>query len=718
MTSRSFQYGNSERLSIALAVLAIVGVLAIASRSVAAESDSPPGADHDTLGAAAELLCEGIDTSQPELRSIAAIRKDKGALTAAIEFVRYLRQRETPRLVRGRDYVQLLRQRASDQQRQEARKHLEQALDRPLIVKDDHSNAISAVGPEEVILGVDGPLCRRIADVVLAARSQWPKGSWGVTRSVCELATWLMPLAECPDEALVPLLAWLCQQSRAEWVWARTWDEKLLGNSGHNWWLHTFLGFYQAGLYFPELAGFDRFRAFAPTYFDHEMRVLMETDGYTRERSSVYHELTVDHWLELACLLRASGVEMSEDFDARLRRVVETEWKALAPNGDNPHLGDTRPRHEPNHGLERLRRIAAVFEMPEAKFVAESLAPDWKPRYEGILLDGGRNVLADYHRLRARPPAGSTADTALPRSGYYFMRQAWTPESDWVCIEGGPLGSLVQSHDHTHVFNLELYSRGRPILIDNGSGPYGDSPARMWRVGSASHNVVTVDGADHLPIKDEWRWKGATNPTVDGWTSEPRWAYFSGAHEGYRYLPESIASSRRKLFCLRGEYWILLDRFTPDTRAEHEYTLHFHLGVPCSLEGNRLVTRGPGGNLLIVPVQGLDGQPSLEPCPYPLAGYDNPEHLFYTRRGAGKQLLATLLVPFVGDKPPEVSVRTIDVRADGRTLSPWEATGLEIKIAGRRDVYMDQHTQWNLPWEAGGYKGKERLFHSRLVTEE
>ena len=76
--------------------------------------------------------------------------------------------------------------------------------------------------------------------------------------------------------------------------------------------------------------------------------------------------------------------------------------------------------------------------------------------------------------------------------------------------------------------------------------------------------------------------------------------------------------------------------------------------------------------------------------------------------------MATLLVPFEGDEVPEVAVRTVEVQADGRTLSPWDATGLEIEINGRRDVYVDQHMQWNLPWQAGGCAGEGRLFHSRL----
>jgi hypothetical protein len=683
-----------------------------AARAIHDTDEGSPTMD-DALMHVAERVCEQLDLSRPELAAIASVKEAEGAHAAAVRLVRHLRARETPRLVYGLDYVQLLRSRASEEQRRAARGRLERALRQPLVAGSRHGNPISQVGPDVLFLGADESLCRQIGNVVLASREHWSEGSWGVTRSICELITWMMALPECPDEALVPLFGWLLDQTRAEWEWARTWNENSLGSSGHNWWLHTFLGFYQAGLYFPEFKGFEGFRAFAPTYFEREMQVLMEVDGFTRERSSGYHWGTFSHWLCLMQLAQANGIGFSPQFHERLARAAEVEWKTLAPNGDIPHLGDTRPLHRPDRSLERLRRVAAVFAMPEGKYVAESLAPGWTPPYEGLLPEGGRNLLPDYERLEARAPAGPTADTALPRSGYYFMRQDWTPASDWMCIEAGPLGSVVQSHDHTHVFSFELYSRGRPILIDNGSGPYGDSPERMWRVRSASHNVPTVDGADHIPVKDEWRWNGAVIPIVDSWLTKPAFAYFSGAHEGYRYLPEGVASSRRKVFYLRGQYWILLDRFTPETDAEHTYQLHFHISAPCRLDGDRLVTEGEGGNLLIVPVPGLGGEPALEPCPYPLEGYDNPDHLCYTRRGAGNQLFAALLVPFQGDHVPQVAVRRIDVHADGRTLSPWEATGLEIEIAGRRDVYVDQHMQWNLPWEAGGSSGEGRLFHSR-----
>ena len=60
-----------------------------------------------------------------------------------------------------------------------------------------------------------------------------------------------------------------------------------------------------------------------------------------------------------------------------------------------------------------------------------------------------------------------------------------------------------------------------------------------------------------------------------------------------------------------------------------------------------------------------------------------------------------------------MQARALAVRADDRDLSPWEATGLEITINGRRDVYVDLHMQWNLPWQCGEAEGSERLFHSQ-----
>jgi hypothetical protein len=297
------------------------------------------------------------------------------------------------------------------------------------------------------------------------------------------------------------------------------------------------------------------------------------------------------------------------------------------------------------------------------------------------------------------------------------MRNAWSPQADWLCIDAGPRGNLVSSHDHASICHLLLYSQGRPILIDNGSGPYGDSPARLWRVGSAAHNVVTVDGQHQVPFTEEFRWQMPVCPTIDAWYATPEYAYFSGVHEGYARLPHPLPGSRRKVLYVRGDYWIVLDRFTTSYRcadAPHTYEQHFHLGVPAELrEDGRVMTTGAGGNLLIMPVPGACGEATLTPNPYPLDGYSNPSHLCYTTSAAGNVLLATVLAPFPDERIPTMEIEWVPVRADGRELSRWEATGLAITLNGRCALYVDLHMEWTLPWQAGEHQGTTRMFFMR-----
>lgn len=674
--------------------------------------------------AVANVIVSHLDWEQPDLAEIRTIAGTAGAHAAALAFVAYLRARPYPSLEYTPAYIRDLRACADASHLQAARAAVEKALQqRP--ANGRVYAPLSHLDVTKMLLGAPPDFGERIATRLLQEEDQWSRGGWGTTAFIVNLLRRMICLPECSDETLLPPLAWLLTQLPAEWSWARTWSESMLGNSGHNWWLHTFLGFFKVGLFFPEFQGFARFRALGSAFFERECLLLLESDGFTKERSG-YHYGTAKMFFEFHDLAHAFDIPLSAAFHDRIRAAAAVEWQVRTPTGDLPHLGDgftdylppaeqaEGEEHANKRSGEALRLIAARFQIPEAKYVAERLYPGWHPSRAGGLAHGGRDLWPAYQRLAARQPPAP--DTALPATGYYFMRQDWSPRADWVSIEAGPTGSIVSSHDHTDIFSLELFSRGRPILVDNGSGPYGDSSARLWRVGSAGHNVAMIDGQDQIPMRGEWRWKNTVTPVVDAWESAADYAYFSGAHEGYSSLAEPVVSARRKLFYLRGRYWVLIDRFTPETDAEHDYTLHFHVATPCKLQhAGRLVTTGAGGNLLIVPVAGLDGRATLEPCPHPLEKYVCPDHLSYTRRGRGPQIFVTLLVPFEGDTVPDVAVAALAVDCDERVLTPWEATALEITINGRRDVAFDQHMAWNLPWRAGGFAGEGRLFHSAVI---
>ncbi len=682
----------------------------------------------ESLMEVARQLCERVDWQYPNLRgSEAACAWERGdVLQAATGFIRYLRRRETPSLGFGLDCVRQYRESASQEWSHWAQAAWENALEADLF-KPYHSNAFAVLGPEVILVAATPERCRRLAARVMEARATpkgWTDGTWGVTHGICELLSYLWPLEECSEEDLLPLFGWLLVKSESEWKWARRWHESILGTSGHNWWAHTFFGFWMVGVFFPELKDVRHWQVLGNDYLERELAILFEDDGWSKEGAPGYHEFALRTLLAFAALSEKNGFLLPEQSARRLRLIADAGWRLLAPDGDYPMIGDhvraTRyagfvGQGRPGRSVtDYLRQRAALFSLPEAKFVAEALDPRWKPLLNERLFVEGRDLLPAFRRLAPREPA---TDAALPRSGYYVMRQDWTPKADYAAIVAGTVGPRITSHKHADTFSFELYSRGRRILVDNGYGPVieerKDEGPRLWRVSGAAHNTVTVDGHDCVPILREFVFGATVVPTIDDWRSAPSHAYFSGAHEGYVRLEKRVTAVRRKLFYLRGKYWILIDRFTEHLNAEHDYQLHFHLNAPAILkEDGRVVTQGPGGNLLMVPVQGASGKATLEANPHPLDGYENPQHLCYTRRTAGNDLFVTLLVPFEDEQVPDVSVSLAELEIEGRAATPWEVTGLHIAIDGERHLYVDQHMQWNLPWTCAGTQGAGRLFHS------
>ncbi|MHC4886201.1 MAG: heparinase II/III domain-containing protein, partial [Planctomycetota bacterium] len=480
---------------------------------------------------AAEIILAKIDETHPEAAAFVAPSGGSDPVERAARFIAYLRARQAPNLGYPREMVDGLIAKASEEDRQRAREALKETLNERF-TGGVHHIKVSTAEPATLFIGGDEDFCREFADYILSIREHWDGGSWGITCSIGKVLRRLFVLPTCPDEALIPLLARLIVKLKQEWEWARTWDGTTLGDTGHNWWLHTFFGFYQAGVLFPELKGYSRFISLGQGWIEREARMLFEVDGYTKERAAGYQYGSILHLINAATFAMANGVTFSDGFQERMKDVAATTWKLLAPNGDRPRTGDCGYVHEVPSDLAAMRSTAALLGISEAKYVAEALDPDWQPPHPGYLPGWGENLWQAYQDLPAREPSPVSADTALETSGYYCMRQNWTPHSDWMCIDAGARGPMITSHDHAAIFSFELYSHGTPILIDNCSGPYADEPVRLWRMGTSSHNTTTVDGMDQVTIPTQWRKRDAVHPWVNDWIMDPEYAYFGGAHEG------------------------------------------------------------------------------------------------------------------------------------------------------------------------------------------
>lgn len=664
--------------------------------------------------ACARRLCECVDWARPELQSSSSHEawRRGDARRAAVSLIDRLRKRGHPVLRFTPEAIALVRKHASDETRRAAGDALEKAIAQGT---QAHSRGAAIIHLLESHLQLAMTPARfaamsRIASELQPHWGTWGRATWGTSLAIVRFirATWALP--ECDDAGFVPFLAWLAAQVPAEWGWSKGWDENLLGSGGHNFWVHTFSGLGLAGLYFPELVPLTPFGTMLPGWFEHESHTLFQRDGFTRERAG-YHWGTADDIFDVAEALRENDIAISPSARDRLRAIAAVNWQVILPDGDLPLVGDTAAMRRPGCLLHALHRDAAVHAIAEAKWVGQRLDPAWRP--PSPWLHHGRDIQPAYDALTPIEPA---PDTALPHSGYYVTRSDWSSRADCAFIDAGTRGATVTSHDHAAIFHLILHARGRSILVDNCSGHYGDNPGRAWRKSSAAHNVATVDGESSVPANGEWRWQREIVPVVQHWITTPAFAYFGAVHEGYTRLAKPVPATRRKLFHLRGRYWILIDRFTAASTSDpHRYELRFHVGSPCELrDDGSLFTTGDGGNLLIIPLAGASGVADRRPCPHPLEGYDNPDQLTYTRDAVGHGLFATLLVPFEGATPPSVSASLAPVIADGRELDPWEATGVSIEIDGQRDLYVEQHMEWNLPWRAGDYSGVARLFHSAI----
>ena len=670
-----------------------------------------------------KLLCSSIDWERDDLKETTFARawQNGNADAAALGFVRHLRSRGEPLMGYSPEYVEQLRSSASPSFREVAEAAVARLLGNSFQTGDhpDGRGTLLGARPEILQVGASREDFEQYALLVAAGREMWQKSRHHTVINILRFLQFVWPLEECTDECLIPLFAFFTAAMQKEWASTRKWGEVMLGSNGHNWWVCQHGGIWKAGLLFPEFKGFEKFQAFHPTWFEREMSLLIYADGFTRECSVSYHIGTIDLFLECVRLAHLNGLSFSSEFYEKLRLSAEVEWKLVQPNGSFPDFGDCHASE--NYVADRLRSIAALHGLPEAKHLAGILKSNKVSPFGEMMIEDlhypsvGENLRPAYDALVARAP--SFLDTALTESGYYAMRQDWTPTADYAAIEASTRGTVVTSHGQSAVFDLRLCSRGRGILIGNGKGPDVSDMSnmdRIWRISNAAHSTATVDGEDHVPIRSIYRFDRVVVPTVEEWRSEEKYAYFSGSHESYERLEKKVPGSRRKLFYLRGEYWILIDRFTASSQDDaHQYQQHFQVGIPVKLgEGGRAVTEGDGGNLLFLPVEGACGEPSLGPCPQPFEGHPSPDQLCYTNHAQGSFLFATLLVPFLDDNTPEIEAKLVDVFADDRALSSWEVTGLQVDINGRQDVYVDSHMHWNLPWECQGFTGVERLFHS------
>ena len=336
------------------------------------------------------------------------------------------------------------------------------------------------------------------------------------------------------------------------------------------------LGLFYLGSLLAELKAAGRWRLVGEQILLEALSRHVRPDGVYFEQSSYYHRYTTDFYTHFYLLARANGTRLAPLLEEKLTALLDHLMYITRPDGTTPLFGDDDGgrllmlgESAPNDFRAALSTGAAVFSRDNYKYVAGAKAAE-----ETLWLLGTEGLRA-FDRLDAHAPP--EASRAFMDGGYYVMRDGWTPESNYLLIDCGPHGTLNCGHAHADALSFELAARGRTLLVDPGTYTYTGEPAvRDAFRRSDAHNTLTIDGESSSVPAGTFNWQSVARVSARAWSSQSRFDYFEGTHDGYARL-SSPATHERSILFLKDDYWIMRDRV--ETTGRHQYDLRFHFAA-------------------------------------------------------------------------------------------------------------------------------------------
>lgn len=135
--------------------------------------------------------------------------------------------------------------------------------------------------------------------------------------------------------------------------------------------------------------------------------------------------------------------------------------------------------------------------------------------------------------------------------------------------------TYLPGHAHADTLSFELSLFGQRLLVNSGTGCYGQSAERLRQRGTSAHNTVVVDGENSSEVWSGFRVGRRARPK--GMTAEREPAteevLIRCAHDGYRRLPGRVEHER--VWRLAAESLEIADTLSGRfEQAEARYHLH------------------------------------------------------------------------------------------------------------------------------------------------
>lgn len=273
----------------------------------------------------------------------------------------------------------------------------------------------------------------------------------------------------------------------------------------------------------------------------------IQTDGVQREQSSDYHLIVLRSFLGVKKNAKLFNLRLPASFDERLLKACEFAMHIHRPDGEIPALSDG----DTGSFLDLLKLADELFSREDFLYVATQ----------------GKQGIAPEKR-----------NVSFEKSGYFIERSGWGKaetkfaEERFLVFDCGQIGD--GGHGHYDLLNIEISAGGKPLIVDTGRYTYSEEGALNWRhffKGTKAHNTVCVDEQDQT----EYRRGKPKKQIASGKFIERIETENLDILCGKAISPRYDATHTRRIFFLKGEYWLIWDELKSDN--PHRYELRFHL---------------------------------------------------------------------------------------------------------------------------------------------
>jgi len=275
-------------------------------------------------------------------------------------------------------------------------------------------------------------------------------------------------------------------------------ESSLFFNSNH--YLADIAGLFFIAVYCPFFKESKKWQEFALKELAKEIEKQVYADGCDFEASTSYHRLALEMFFYAELLGRRTGIEFSENYKSKLRKMFDFSLYCIKPNGMIPQIGDNdngrvlifckRPILEHKY----LLNLAAIY-YKDQEFKGSPF--DFNEEVFWIFGKTGKDI---YGRTPGRKE--SLKSKSFPNAGWFIMRS----EKDYCFISCGPNGQNGRGgHAHNDKLSFELILGGRDIIVDPGTYVYTPYPKERSKFRSTKyHNTVNFNDYEQSEISKKY----------------------------------------------------------------------------------------------------------------------------------------------------------------------------------------------------------------------